>query len=122
MNGAEAMNEVDGLRTAKRIVRKQTVVVKGDRSEFAKGYRRAIADLMAMIEAEIKSQPELLEPGWSIDDVMDEIPEDAPQERELSGAERLELDEVFRRHVETDEELQRLLNADLAEVKTWRWP
>ena len=49
MNGVEAMHEVDGLRTAKRIVRKQTAVVKGERGEFARGYRRAINDLIAVI-------------------------------------------------------------------------
>ena len=48
--------EVYGLRAAKRLAKTQLAEVKGDRSEFATGYRRGINDLIAAIDAEIKRQ------------------------------------------------------------------
>ena len=48
--------EVYGLRAAKRLAQAQLAQVKGDRSEFATGYRRGINELVATIDAEIKRQ------------------------------------------------------------------
>ncbi len=125
MNGVEAMHEVDGLRTAKRIVRKQTAVVKGERGEFARGYRRAINDLIAVIGAEIDdlmaeeaegtplNRPDLLKPGQGVSVFLADMAHGFPSLHPMSGAEFLRLcqqdrkniDELAKARLKTDEEL-----------------
>ena len=48
--------EVYGLRAAKRLAKAQLAQVKGERSEFATGYRLGINELISAIDAEIKRQ------------------------------------------------------------------
>ncbi len=47
-----------GLRRAKNLAKKQAREVSGDRAPFANGYRRALADLRATIDAEMKAENE----------------------------------------------------------------
>lgn len=48
--------EVYGLRAAKRLAKVQLAKVKGERSEFATGYRLGINELISAIDEEIKRQ------------------------------------------------------------------
>lgn len=120
--------EVNGLRTAKRIVRKQSVVVKGERGYFAKGYRRALADVMVKIDAEIRAVEEeqskgaprdrtdLLEAGWSVDEVLAEIDE-MHKPRELTAIELAEMERTFAEVVQNDDRLMRLMQMPTAVMR-----
>lgn len=106
--------EIQGLRTAKRLVRKQVAVVKGERGEYARGYRRAIADLMAaisaeMIDAEIDRHTAKetkgttrksllsLKPKQTIREFLAEM---AKSGRQMSGADFIELLELDQKNID----------------------
>lgn len=45
--------DTHGLRVAKRLIADQVALMKGDRSEYARGYRSAMSDLRAVIDREV---------------------------------------------------------------------